>query len=72
MNQISLMDAHEHFQRNFHMVNYICYTINLKNSLNLIHVFKFHPYDQISVICLIASLWYGPLVSFTWSCLFYH
>jgi hypothetical protein len=47
-------------------------SINFKNYLNLIHVFKFHSYDQISVICLIASWWYGPLVSLTWSCLFYH
>lgn len=65
MNQISFMDEHEHLPCDFHMVNYICYAINLKNYLNLIHVFKIHPYDQISVICLIVSWWYGPLVSLT-------
>jgi len=55
MNQISFMDEHEHLPCDFHMVNYICYAINFKNYFNLIQVFKIHPYDQISVICLIVS-----------------
>lgn len=65
MNQITFMDEHEHLPCDYHMVNYICDAINFKNYLYLIHVFKIHPCDQISVICLIVSWWYGPLVSLT-------
>jgi hypothetical protein len=45
------------------------YVIKFFNYLNLIHAVEFHLYGQVSsIMCLIASLCYTPLVTLTWSC----